>query len=207
MSKETYSISEAATVAGVSETDIREAIRVGVLQAEKFQNTGDLFIHHKELMKFMRSSSKKAFSIEGVDQKRILIVDDELNFANIMKLQLERDKRFEVKVATSGKDALLLTRQFTPDLILLDFMLPDITGEKVLEAIRLQFPAASIKVIVYSAHTREAIKQYPELEARLIGLGAPEFVSKSIGTRPLIAKIFEALEIERNTEIRKKPTI
>src|SRR3990167_10454103 len=103
MQKETYSIWEAAVVAGVSESEIEEAIRVGGLPAQRFQHTGDYLIHHDVLMSYMRHSAKKAFSLEGVDTRRVLIVDDELNFASVVKLQLERDKRFDVKVATNGK--------------------------------------------------------------------------------------------------------
>ncbi|OHB77318.1 MAG: hypothetical protein A2Z34_00265, partial [Planctomycetes bacterium RBG_16_59_8] len=163
MAKETYSVREAATEIGIGVQEIEEAIRVGMLTAEKLQNTGDYIIRHADLMNYMRRDRKDAFSLEGVDKKRILIVDDEFNYANIMKLQLERDKRLDVKIATGGNDALLLARPFRPDLILLDFMLPDITGEKVLEAIRKEQFAKYIKVLVYSAHTKEAIQQVPDL--------------------------------------------
>lgn len=207
MAKETYTIAEAAVVAGVRAADIEEAIRVGALLATKLQNTGDHYVRHVDLMSYMRHVRKDAFSLDGVDRKRILIVDDEYNFANIMQLQFERDRRFEVKIATGGNDAVNLARQLTPDLILLDFMLPDTTGEKILETVRREMPNADIKVIVYSAHTEEAIRQVPDLEARLARLGAAAFVSKSIGMKPLLQKVYEVLGYERPTQIRRKPTL
>ena len=61
-----------------------------------------------------------------------------------------------------------------------------------------------MKMVVYSAHTREAIKQHPNLEARLLELGADEFLSKSAGMRALIAKVFELLGLEANTKIARR---
>ena len=96
-----------------------------------------------------------------------------------------RDGRFDVKTATTGYDAGLLTESFKPHLIILDFMLPDITGDDVLAAIQ-SHRDRRMKMVVYSVHTRDAIKQHPNLEARLMELGADEFLSKSAGMRALI---------------------
>ncbi len=60
-------------------------------------------------------------------------------------------------------------------------------------------------MIVYSAHTREAIKENPNLEQRLNKLGAEEFLSKSGGMRHLIIRVYEYLGLDSRTKILRKP--
>ena len=199
--KKMYTLPEAAKVAGVSEDELRCAIKDGLLQAEMLQNTGEYHLPDKELDLYLRRSRNTSLT-PGVRKRRVLIIDDEINFANIMKLELERDSRIEAKFATWGKDGVMMAESYKPDLCLIDFMLPDITGDDVLAAIQ-SHRDRRMRMVVYSAHTREAIKQHPNLEARLMELGADEFLSKSAGMRALIAKVFELLGLEVQAKMRK----
>jgi hypothetical protein len=62
-----------------------------------------------------------------------------------------------------------------------------------------------MKMVVYSAHTRDAIRQHPNLESRLTELGADEFLSKSAGMRALITKVYELLGLEAgNTRVMRR---
>ena len=206
MDKKTYTLPEAAKLAGVSEDELRCAIKDGLLQGELLQNTGHWHISEDVLTLYMRHSRNTALST-GPRKKRILIIDDEINFANIMKLELERDPRLEAKFATWGKDGVRMAESYEPDLCLVDFMLPDITGDEVLAALHQQRDLKNTKMVVYSAHTREAIKQNPNLELRLQALGAGEFLSKSSGMRALILKVYELLGFEAaQTRVMRKPT-
>jgi len=192
--KKIYTLPEAARVAGVSEDELRCAIKDGLLQAQLLQNTGEYHLANSELDLYMRRSRNVPLTT-GLRKRRVLIIDDEINFANIMKLELERDTRIEAKFATWGKDGVMMAETYKPDLCLIDFMLPDITGDEVMTAIQ-SHRDRRMKMVVYSAHTREAIRQHPNLEARLTELGADEFLSKSSGMRALIAKVYELLGLE-----------
>jgi len=192
--KKLYTLPEAAKLAGVSDDELRCAIKDGLLQAQLLQNTGEYHLSHEELDRYMRRTRSMPLTT-GVRKRRVLIIDDEINFANIMKLELERDSRIEAKFATWGKDGVRMAESYKPDLCLIDFMLPDITGDDVLAAIQ-SHRDRRMKMVVYSAHTREAIKMHPNLESRLLELGADEFLSKSAGMRALIAKVFELLGLE-----------
>jgi len=196
------SLPEAARLAGVSEDELRCAIKDGLLQATMLQNTGEYHVSAKELDLYLRSSRNTPLNT-GIRKRRVLIIDDEINFANIMKLELERDPRIEAKFATWGRDGVMMAENYKPDLCLIDFMLPDITGDDVMEAIQ-SHRDRRMKMVVYSAHTREAIKQHPNLEARLMELGADEFLSKSAGMRALIAKVFELLGLEPSAKIARR---
>ena len=197
-----YTLPEAAKLAGVSEDELRCAIKDGLLQAQFLQNTGEYHLPGKELDLYLRRSRNTPL-VSGIRKRRVLIIDDEINFANIMKLELERDSRIEAKFATWGKDGVTMAETYKPDLCLIDFMLPDITGDEVMASIQ-SHRDRRMKMVVYSAHTREAIKQHPNLEARLLELGADEFLSKSAGMRALIAKVFELLGLETNTKIARR---
>jgi CheY-like chemotaxis protein len=197
-----YTLPEAARLAGVSEDELRCAIKDGLLQAQMLQNTGEYHLANSELDLYMRRSRNMPL-MTGARKRRVLIIDDEINFANIMKLELERDQRIEAKFATWGRDGVMMAESYKPDLCLIDFMLPDITGDDVLAAIQTHRDRR-MKMVVYSAHTREAIKQHPNLEARLMELGADEFLSKSAGMRALIAKVFELLGLDAGTKIIKR---
>ena len=197
-----YTLPEAAKLAGVSEDELRCAIKDGLLQAQLLQNTGEYHLDGRELDLYLRRSRNTTLNT-GTRKRRVLIIDDEINFANIMKLELERDSRIEAKFATWGRDGVMMAENYKPDLCLIDFMLPDITGDDVLAAIQ-SHRDRKMKMVVYSAHTRDAIQQHPNLEARLMELGADEFLSKSAGMRALISKVFELLGMESGAKTMRR---
>ena len=200
-----YKLPEASRVAGVSIDELRCSIMDGVLRAETLQGSGQYNIRSQDLMEYVTRSRRDQVA-DTLRKQRVLIIDDEINFANIMKLELERDPRIEAKFATWGKDGIKLAKSFEPDLCLIDFMLPDTTGDEVLAAIHKQQKGGRrCKTIVYSAHTREAIQDNPNLEARLESLGADEFMSKSGGMRHLTIRVFELLELDTNTKVHRRP--
>ncbi len=199
-----FTLPEAARLAGVSEDELRCAIKDGLIQAQIQQNTGQFHVPQGELDLYLRRSRHTTLAEAGPRKKKILIIDDEINFANIMKLELERDPRLEAKFATWGRDGVTMAETYMPDLCLIDFMLPDITGDQVLAAIRDMRELKKTKMVVYSAHTRDAIRQHPNLEARLQELGAHEFLSKSAGMRAMIGRVYELLGMEGQTKIRRK---
>ena len=70
------------------------------------------------------------------EKKKILIVDDEAAFTNLVKISLEETGGFEVRVLNLGAPAAEAAREFGPDLILLDMVMPDMEGSAVLQEIR-----------------------------------------------------------------------
>ncbi len=64
-------------------------------------------------------------------KKRILLIDDEPSFTRMLKLNLEETGAYEVRVENRGTQGLAAARQFKPDLILLDIVMPDLSGGEV----------------------------------------------------------------------------
>ena len=66
-----------------------------------------------------------------MEKKRIMVVDDDLGFSRMMKLNLERLGEYEIRVENSGSHAVATAREFKPNLILLDVIMPEVDGGDV----------------------------------------------------------------------------
>ena len=108
--------------------------------------------------------------------KHILIVDDDIHIGNFLEEALAREG-YRVSRAYSGTETLLVLSGSTPDLILLDLMLPGLNGEELLPRIQ------GIPVIVVSA------KADPENKVSLLLGGAVDYVTKPFDLRELLARI------------------
>jgi DNA-binding response OmpR family regulator len=114
-------------------------------------------------------------------KKRVLIVDDEPYIVLVLRSRLEHHG-YETVEAFTGKEALEQARDTSPDLVLLDFFLPDIMGNKVLGAFRKDTALFKKPIIMMSAfHSREADLWKRE--------GATDVLFKPIDTEELIGKI------------------
>ena len=121
--------------------------------------------------------------------KRILIIDDELYFAKLVKMNLELSGNFKVETAVRGREGVKLAVKLKPHLILLDLLMPDIDGFEVLEILKKDSKTARIPVIMLSAKSDE--------ETRIQVLkkkGVKLFITKPVGAEELRAKITKVLE-------------
>jgi len=116
---------------------------------------------------------------------RILIVDDEFDFIELVKFRLA-DQGYEFIVASDGVQALTQARQFKPDLILLDILLPDLDGLSVCEILRRQPATKKIPVIFMSALTGEVTR-------RSASLNAQDFFTKPLDLPRLQRRIADLL--------------
>ncbi len=111
--------------------------------------------------------------------KKILVVDDEPSLRDLVELVLKREK-YEVATAVDGKTALELVESFKPDLILLDIMLPDMSGHEVCKLVN---STQKIPTIMVTAK-HETIDKVLGLE-----LGADDYVTKPFEIMELLARI------------------
>jgi DNA-binding response OmpR family regulator len=113
--------------------------------------------------------------------KRILVVDDERHIARLLEFVLER-RGYAVKVAHDGASAIRMVRDFRPETIILDLVLPDMSGRDVLDAIRAHPQSSDCGVIVLSAHTFELGTQMLDPSARTMQCAKPIAPSRLIET-------------------------
>ena len=118
--------------------------------------------------------------------KEILIVDDEPSIVVPIQFLMEQ-QGYNVLVAENGEDALDIIYKYTPDLILLDIMLPRIDGYEVCEIVRLDPRYRDIKIIFLTAKGREV-----EI-AKGLALGADAYITKPFSNIELVSKVKELL--------------
>lgn len=104
--------------------------------------------------------------------KKILLVEDDDALANVYMMRLEVEG-FEAKRVADGEQALAIARDYRPDLILLDIMMPKISGFDVLDILRNTPETGNIKIIVLTALSQENDRK------RAHDLGADDFLVKS----------------------------
>lgn len=111
--------------------------------------------------------------------KKILVVDDEASIVEFVRFNLEKEG-FSVSVAYDGEDAIRQARDETPDLVILDLMLPGIDGIEVCRCLRLE---TNVPIIMLTAKTEEFDK--------VLGLsvGADDYVTKPFSPRELMARV------------------
>ena len=118
----------------------------------------------------------------------VLLVEDEPNLADAVRLNLEREG-FDVRMANDGVGGLAEARRETPDIIVLDIMLPDLNGLEVCRAFRRE---SDVPILMLTALGEEVDK--------VVGLelGADDYVTKPFSMRELLARVRAILRRPRN---------
>ncbi len=187
-SKQVFTTGEAAEVCKVSQQTIIRCFDAG--RVNGFRVPGSRFrrIPREELMRFMRSNDIPTDGFT-TGKKRVLVVDDDPGIVELFVEVLGRDKRLELRTAQTGYDAGLVSSTFKPDLMILDYMLPDINGNKVCESVRNNEQLKDMKIIVVSG-----VVNRDEIQA-LLDSGADEFVKKPFDLEKLLGRVETLLEV------------
>jgi CheY-like chemotaxis protein len=116
--------------------------------------------------------------------KRLLLIDDEEPFTRLVKLNLEETGRYSVRIENDGAKALATAREFAPDLILLDVIMPDADGGEVAALIKADSALKTVPIIFLTA----AVSQ-KELDGPSGMIGGRMFIAKPVNKRSLIELI------------------
>ena len=124
----------------------------------------------------------------AAEKKRILIVDDEVSFARMVKLNLEKTGAFEVRTENKATYALAAAREFKPDLIILDVIMPNLDGGDVSNQFKRDRQLRDTPIIFLTATVSKR-------EAGEGGLnsGGALFLAKPVSVETLVARINEHL--------------
>ena len=130
------------------------------------------------------------------NKQKILIVDDDTNIAELISLYLTKEC-FDTEIVEDGEAALTAFKEFSPDLILLDLMLPGIDGYEVCREIR---KTSNIPIIMLSAKG--------EIFDKVLGLelGADDYMIKPFDSKELVARVKAILRRYKNTTAAQPTT-
>jgi excisionase family DNA binding protein len=184
-----YTTGEAAEICNVSQQTIIRCFDAGRLDGFRIPGSKFRRIPKESLIKFMKENDIPLKALE-TGKKKILIVDDDVEIVELIVDVLTRDGRFDVKSASSGYDAGIVTEQFHPDVIILDYMLPDVNGNIVCQTIRRNPELNNIRIIIVSGVVNPS-----EIED-LLKAGAEDFIKKPFNITDLVDKIAGVLQLQ-----------
>ena len=187
--KTVFTTGEAAKICKVSQQTIIRCFDSGQLKGFRVPGSRFRRIPREALYRFMKDNNIPTDALES-GRRRILIVDDDQGVVDLISDVLATDARFETRVVNNGFGAGMLAKEYHPDLIILDVMLPDINGQAVCELIRQDPTMAEIRIICISGMIEE------DKIAELRASGANDFLHKPLDIDELIRRVCRLLDIE-----------
>jgi len=180
--KTIFTTGEAADICKVSQQTIIRCFDSGRLKGFRVPGSRFRRIPRESLLAFMRDNGIPPDALDN-GKTKVLVVDDDPEIVELFVDVLARDGRFEVQTASTGYDAGMITSEFQPDLIILDYMLPDVNGDVVCRTIRAKEEFKETKIIIVSG-----VVNQEEINA-LMAAGADDFVKKPFNIENLIQRI------------------
>jgi len=177
-----FTTGEAAEICKVSQQTIIRCFDSGRLRGFRVPGSRFRRITRNALLVFMRENGIPTDGLAGGKMK-ILVVDDDPEIVELLTDVLQRYDRYQVRSAGTGYEAGIITHEFVPDVIILDYMLPDINGNVVCQTIRKNPAFAHIKIVIVSG-----VVNQDEIDG-LLKAGADEFVKKPFNIDKLVELI------------------
>jgi len=187
--KTVFTTGEAAKICKVSQQTIIRCFDNGQLKGFRVPGSRFRRIPREALYKFMKDNGIPTDALES-GKRKVLVVDDDFELVQLITRVLEEDGRFEVRVAGNGFDAGMMVKEYRPDIIVLDVMLPDINGKEVCHRVRSDSNLEDVRILCISG----MIEEDKIHELRLSG--ADDFLHKPFDIEELIDHMCALLEIE-----------
>jgi excisionase family DNA binding protein len=187
--KTVFTTGEAAKVCKVSQQTIIRCFDNGQLKGFRVPGSKFRRIPREALYKFMKDNQIPTDALEN-GKRKVLLVDDDPEIVELINKALDDDGRFEVRTAANGFDAGMMVKEYRPDLIILDVMLPDINGKEVCHRVRADSNLEEVRIICISGMIEDDKIQ----ELRLAG--ADDFIHKPFDVDVLIERMCSQLEME-----------
>ncbi len=190
--KTVFTTGEAAKICKVSQQTIIRCFDSGQLKGFRVPGSRFRRIPRDVLYKFMKDNGIPTDALES-GKRKALIVDDDAELVELISDALLVDGRFEVRTADNGFDAGMMVKEYHPDILVLDVMLPDINGKEVCQRVRNDSTMDDVRIICISGMVEQDKIQ------DLKDAGADHFVQKPFETDYLVERICRLLDIEQLT--------
>lgn len=187
--KTVFTTGEAAKICKVSQQTIIRCFDSGQLKGFRVPGSRFRRIPRDVLYKFMKENGIPTDALESGKRKALLVDDDE-ELVELIRDVLEADGRFEVRVANNGFDAGMMVKEYHPDIIVLDVMLPDINGREVCQRVRSDSAMDDVQIICISGMVEA------DRIADLKEAGANDFMQKPFEVEQLIQRMCSLLDVE-----------
>lgn len=188
--KTVFTTGEAAKICKVSQQTIIRCFDSGQLKGFRVPGSRFRRIPRDVLFRFMKENGIPTDALES-GRRKALIVDDDEDLVELIRDALENDGRFEVRIANNGFSAGMMVKEYRPDIIVLDIMLPDINGKDVCHLVRSD-PTLdeTTKIICISGMVEQDKVQ------ELRDAGANDFLQKPFEVETLVERMCHLLDVE-----------
>jgi excisionase family DNA binding protein len=187
--KTVFTTGEAAKICKVSQQTIIRCFDNGQLKGFRVPGSRFRRIPREALYKFMKDNGIPTDALES-GKRKVLLVDDDVELVELILKFLDEDGRFETRVAQNGFDAGMMVKEYHPDLIVLDVMLPDINGKEVCNRVRADTTLEDVRILCMSGMVEEDKIQELKLA------GADDFIHKPFEVDALIDRMCAQLDLE-----------
>jgi excisionase family DNA binding protein len=188
--KTVFTTGEAARICKVSQQTIIRCFDNGTLKGFRVPGSRFRRIPREQLYQFMKENGIPTDALES-GKRKVLIVDDDEELVELLVDVFARDARFEIRTANNGFDAGMFVKEFRPDIVILDVMLPDINGKEVCQRVRSDSSLESVQIICISGMVEQ------DKIADLKAAGANDFMQKPFAVDRLLDRACDLLEMER----------
>ena len=187
--KTVFTTGEAAKICKVSQQTIIRCFDNGQLKGFRVPGSRFRRIPREALYKFMKDNGIPTDALES-GKRKVLLVDDDVELVELILKFLDEDGRFETRVAQNGFDAGMMVKEYHPDLIVLDVMLPDSNGKEVCHRVRADATLEDVRILCMSGMVEEDKIQELKLA------GADDFIHKPFEVEALIDRMCAQLDLE-----------
>jgi len=187
--KTVFTTGEAAKICKVSQQTIIRCFDSGQLKGFRVPGSRFRRIPRELLYSFMKENGIPTDALDS-GKRNVLVVDDDEDLVELICDALERDGRFEVRSVNNGFGAGMMLKDFRPDLIVLDVMLPDINGKEVCGLVRSEKSMDDVRIICISG-----MVETDKIQG-LRDAGANDFMKKPFDIEELIGRICQLLDVE-----------
>src|SRR5262245_15458298 len=187
--KTVFTTGEAAKICKVSQQTIIRCFDSGQLKGFRVPGSRFRRIPRDQLYAFMRDNGIPTDALDS-GKRKILVVDDDEDLVELICDALERDGRFDIRKVNNGFGAGMLIKEFRPDLVVLDIMLPDINGKEVCNLVRSDKTMDDVRIICISGMVEQ------EKIQELRDAGADDFMKKPFDVDQLVNRACQLLDLE-----------
>jgi len=187
--KTVFTTGEAAKICKVSQQTIIRCFDSGQLKGFRVPGSRFRRIPRDVLYKFMKDNGIPTDALES-GKRKMLIVDDDRDLVELLRDSFDADGRFDVRTVNNGFDAGMMVKEYHPDVIILDVMLPDINGKEVCQRVRSDSTLDDVKILCISGMVEA------EKVQELRDAGANDFVQKPFEVDTLIQRVCRQLDME-----------
>lgn len=183
---------KAAQMLGITEEEVLELIKAGRLKANYLHNVASYMISHNDIVQYLKKT-KNFKTIAKVLTHRVLLIDRDPDFQDLIQMELERGGKVQVKIATSDRDVGILINEFVPDLILCHLAATLRQADRVGDNLKRAKEQKKTYLIIYHNYAPDVCGKNAQIQEQIWKAGADEVVSISAGARALLLAVGKRL--------------